>query len=215
MSNNNDAVTTGNTTKGAAIVPAPATPLAPAKAIADSMASDASKATGTPAVATVAVAGKAVTRYTTIASKPAEKHVKDAQGAGIVCTNKRAATIALYLLLCDMAAVKPASCNASVIAMCSKLSCYFNGYSKIKGHALLGGEITARGTTGYASFVKEGYNNGRRAADVKKLLPNGELHARVQAQATIAKLVVAQYGKIEGIDTMLAACKGSKPVATK
>lgn len=143
-----------------------------------------------------------------IAAKPAEAHVKDEKtGAGIPVTNKRAVTVAIYLALCNMVNIAPKACNASVIAMTSKLSTYLVGFSKIKGAELKGGEITSRGATGYASFVKEGYENGRRAEQVKKLLPGGDLHKRVEASATQAKLVIAMYGKVEGIDAMVAAVK--------
>lgn len=184
------------------------------KAIAMAMGADASKA-GVASAVTVSVDNKPIAKYMAVASKPAEQHIKDSKGEGVVCTNKRAATVALVMVLAEMAGmpVKQAATNASVIALASKLATYFVGYSKIKGGALKGGEVTSGGARGYARFVSEGYTGGRREADVKKLLPNGELHARVTAQLTTAKLVVAQYGKVEGIDAMLAACKAkAKPV---
>lgn len=148
------------------------------------------------------------THFHAVASKPAEAHIKDEKtGAGIPVQNKRAVTVAIYLALCTMVGVQPKACNASVIAMTSKLSTYLVGYSKIKGAELKGGEITSRGATGYASFVKEGYENGRRADQVKKLLPGGDLHKRVEAASTQAKLVIAMYGKVEGIDAMVAGVK--------
>ncbi len=122
----------------------------------------------------VVVANPSAAHFHTVASKPAEAHVKDEKGAGIPCTNKRAATVAIYLALCELAGVKASACNAQVIATTSKLATYLVGYSKQKGRELKGGEITSRGATGYASFVKEGYSSGRRAEEVKKLLPGGD-----------------------------------------
>lgn len=178
------------------------------QAIAQAMANDAAKA-GSKPVATITVDSKPIAHFTAIASKPSEQHVKGEKGEPVVCTNKRAATIALVMVLGEMAGLtlKAAATNASVIAMASKLATYLVGYSKIKGHALKGGEVTSGGARGYARFVSEGYTQGRRADEVKKLLPSGELHDRVLAQKATAKLVIAQYGKVEGIDAMLAVCK--------
>ncbi len=168
--------------------------------------------TVTPAAVVAPAVQAPITHYKNVAAKPSELQVKNDKGEGVPCTNKRAAIAALYLLLCDLAGVPAKACDAAVISMCSKLGTYFCGYSKSKNHALLGGEITSRGVSGYVKFVTEGYSNGTRSDEAKKLLPAGEGYSKTQAQAHVAKLVVAQYGRLEGIDTMLATVKAKTAI---
>ena len=145
--------------------------------------------------------------YLAIASKSATILVKDEKGVGVKVSNKRATIIAIYLTLCQIVGAKASALNPHVVLTASKLGTYLIGHSEQKGMALKGQEVTGRGVTGYTKFIKEGYQNGRRAEQVKKLLPGGELYKRVEAAMANAKLVIGLYGKVQGVEAMVAACK--------
>ncbi len=201
-----------NTTKG---IEAKAATVAPAIAATPAPVID---APATPA--TVTAVSKAAA-YKAIADKPSEVWSAGKLAnttAGIPCSNKRAACMALYMLICSKLGVKPSANDATAKSLLAKLSTYFVGYSKAKGHALLGNEVTSNGCTGYAAFVLLAFDgsSSSRANDAKKLAMDATSNnGKVASQEPLAAIVLATYGKQEGLDAAIAAKKMKAMVASK
>jgi len=164
------------------------------KALKDAMAIVCA-ATGIPVVETLVVDGAPIA----LPSNPLERYKLLATLRPVV-ENKRAATVAAYLLLCKRynLALADGSKNATVRSMLARLCAAFVlpkfAESADGKHEACKGELTASGAMRYASFCWSA-----KCVDAFDKLASGARHSYVQAEMAKVQWYVDHFGELEGI----------------